>query len=214
MNTSRIIIADDHNVVREGLKALIKKDPLLRVVGEAGNGNELLAQLKSTPCDLVVIDIAMPEMDGLSALKGIKRNYPNLKVLMFSMLKDYEHYKNARLHGASGYLAKDDTGDELITAINSVLKGNNYVSSSVTTLLAERQMRSLEYGEYPSLEILTKREKQVLELIAKGKANKNIAAKLKISIHTVENHRAHLSEKLGLNNTASLVKYALAKGLG
>ena len=213
MDIIKIIIADDHNVVREGLKVLIKKDPQLRVVGEAGNGEELLVILKSVPCDLIIVDIAMPEMDGLSALKEIKRLYPRLKVLMLSMLKDYEHFKNARIHGASGYLAKDDAGDELITAIKSVLKGKNYVSSSVTTLLAERQIRSLENGEYPSLEILTKRERQVLRLIAKGLANKNIAAKLKISVHTVENHRAHLSDKLGLNNTASLVKYAIAKGL-
>jgi DNA-binding NarL/FixJ family response regulator len=164
MNTTRIIIADDHSVVREGLKVLIKKNPRLNIVGEAGNGIELLAQLKSKPCDVAIVDIAMPEMDGLAALKEIRRVYPGVKVLMLSMLKDYEHFRTARVNGAAGYIAKDDAGDELIAAIDSV-------------------------------------------------ANKNIASKLKISIHTVENHRAHLSDKLGLNNTASLVKYAIEKGI-
>jgi len=213
MNRCRVVIADDHSVVREGLKVLINKDPCLKVVGEADNGEKLLALLNSKKCDLAIVDIAMPEMDGLTALKEIKRKYPKLKVLVLSMLKDYEHFKRAKAYGASGYLAKDEAGGELITAINTVQKGNNYVSPSVTTLLAERQMRYMENGEAPSFEILTKREKQVLKLVAKGDPNKKIASDLKISIHTVENHRAHLSDKLGLKNTASLVKYAISKGL-
>lgn len=213
MNHCRIVVADDHSIVREGLKGLIHQEPQLKVVGEAKNGKELLALLNALKCDLVVMDIAMPEMDGLSALKEIKRSYPGLKILIFSMLKDYEHFEHARAHGALGYLAKDDAGEELVKAIKTVLQGKNYVSPSVTTLLAGRQLRSIENGKSPSLEILTKRERQVLELIAKGMANKNIAAALKISIHTVENHRAHLSDKLGLKNTAALVKYAMAKGL-
>lgn len=213
MNGCRIIIADDHSIVREGLKGVIQQEPPLKVVGEAANGKELLALLGTLKCDLVVMDIAMPEMDGLTALKEIKRRHPGVKVIIFSMLKDYEHFEHARAHGASGYLAKDDAGDELVRAIKTVLQGKNYVSPSVTTLLAGRQLRAMENGESPSIEILTKREKQVLELVAKGLANKNIAAELKISIHTVENHRAHLSDKLGLKNTAALVKYAMAKGL-
>jgi two-component system, NarL family, response regulator NreC len=209
----RIVIADDHSIVREGLKGLIQKEPQLSIVGEAENGEELLAVLDTLPSDLVVMDIAMPKMDGLTALKEIKHKHPKIKVLIFSMLKDFEHFEHARLHGALGYLAKDDAGEELLKAIKMVRRGKKYVSPSVTTVLAGRQMRSLESGDSPSLEILTKREKQILQLVATGMPNKNIAAALHISIHTVENHRANLSNKLGLKNTASLVKYALAKGL-
>ena len=213
MSSCRIIIADDHSIVREGLKGLIENEPGLKIVGEAGNGIELIARLKSIKCDLIIIDIAMPEMDGLAAIKEIRRKYPRLKILVLSMFVDYEHFEHARVLGASGYLAKDEAGDELLSAIKMILSGKRYVSPSVTTLLAERQLRSIEDSEYPSIEILTKRERQILKLIASGMANKNTASELKISIHTVENHRAHLSEKLGLKNTASLVRYAIAKGL-
>jgi len=213
MKECRIILADDHGIFREGLKSLLLKDSGLKVVGEVKNGIELLAMLKSIECDLAVVDIAMPEMDGLTALKEIKRKYPKLKVLILSMLNDYAHFGQAKALGASGYLAKDDAGDEFIRAIEKIQKGKMYVSPSVSTLLVERQVQLMENGKSPSIEILTKREKQVLGLIAKGSTNKNIAAKLNISIHTVENHRAHLSEKLGIKNAATLVKYAIEKGL-
>jgi len=213
MNESRIILADDHGIFREGMKSLLGKDPGLKVVAEANNGKELLTILKSVKCDLVVLDIAMPEMDGLTALKEIKRQFPSIKVLILSMLKDFAHFTQAKAFGASGYLAKDDAGDELVRAIKKSLQGKMYVSPSVITLLAKRQIHLMENVNFPSLEILTKRERQVLGLIAKGMTNKIIAVELKISIHTVENHRAHLSEKLGNKNAASLAKYAIEKGL-
>lgn len=213
MNECRIVLADDHSIFREGLKSLLRKAAWVKIVGEAKNGKELLAVLKSVDCDLAVVDISMPEMDGLTALKELRLRYPGVKVLMLSMLNDYAHFAQAKALGASGYLAKDDAGDELIPAIEKILKGKMYVSPSVTTLLAERQVHIMEDGKTPSLEILTKREKQVLGLIAKGSTNKKIAVELQISIHTVENHRAHLSEKLGFQNAASLVRYAIEKGL-
>jgi two-component system, NarL family, response regulator NreC len=213
MMECRIIIADDHSILREGLKSLLCKEAGIKIVGEARNGKELLAVLESVPCDLAVVDIAMPVMDGLTALREIKRRYPKIKVLILSMLSDYAHFSQAKALGASGYLAKDDAGDEIRRAIDVIMRGRMYVSPSVTTLLAERQVQLMENGKSPSLEILTKRERQVLAMIAGGITNKNIAIELKISIHTVENHRAHLSDKLGLKNTAALVRYAIEKGI-
>lgn len=206
-------MADDHSILREGLKGLLNKRPEWEIVGEAANGKKLLAMLNLIKCDVVILDISMPEMDGLTALKEITQEFPRIKVLMLSMFNDFSHFERAKTLGAAGYLAKEDAEHELIGAVEKILIGKMYASRSVTSLLAERQIHSMESGKSLSIEILTKREKQVLGLIAKGITNKNIALKLQISIHTVENHRAHLSEKLGLKNVASLVKFAIEKGL-
>ena len=212
MSKSRIIIADDHTFVRVGLTQLINKDPALTVVAEAKNGQELLDILKKKKCDLIVTDISMPEMDGVVAIKEIHGRYPQLKILVLSMLKDYPHFKEVMAQGALGYMVKDDAPDQLVTAIKTILRGKTYVSPLVTTMLAERELRSLDEA-VPSLEILTKREQQVLAMLAQSIPNKNIAAKLQISIRTVEHHRANLTMKLGFRDPASLVKYAIAKGL-
>lgn len=209
----KIIIADDHPLVRVGIKELIHKDPALTVVGEAGDGGRLLELLSAKKCDLVVADISMPEMDGLAAVRKIRREYPRVKILILSMMKDYHHFHELMSAGALGYMVKDDAPEQLPLAIKTILKGKRYVSSSVTKVLVDREVRSLDGGGMPSLEILTKREKQILAMIAQGKANKNIAGKLDISVRTVEHHRANLTDKLGLKDTASLVKYAIAKGL-
>lgn len=212
MPKSKIIVADDHTFVRVGLKELINKDLDLMVVAEAKNGQELLDILDHKKCDLAVMDISMPEMDGVTAVKEIHEKYPQLKILILSMLKDYSHFKEVMAHGAAGYMVKDDAPEQLVWAIKTILRGKKYVSPSVTTMLADRELRSLDEA-VPSLEILTKREKQILAMIAQSMPNKNIASKLKISIRTVEHHRAHLTDKLGFKDTASLVKYALTKGL-
>lgn len=210
---TKIIIADDHAIVRVGLKDLVQKDTDLTVVAEARDGQELLDLLSSHRCDLVVADISMPNMDGLTAVKEIHRKYPKVKVLILSMLKDYQHFKELMAHGASGYLVKDDAPEQLVIAIKTILKGNKFVSPSVSKVLVDHQLRSLDDGEIPSLGILTGREQQVLTMIAKGLANKNIAAKLKISIRTVEHHRSNLTDKLGFKTPSALVKYAIDKGL-
>ena len=138
MSKCRIIIADDSSIFRECLKSLLRKDPENEIVGEASTGIELLALLKSVECNLALIDIAMPDMDGFTALKEIKREYPQLKVLTLSMLNDYSHFAQARALGASGYLVKDEAGDEIVGAIKKILGGKMFVSPSVKTLLAER----------------------------------------------------------------------------
>ena len=213
MGKAKIIIADDHAIVRAGLKALVQSDPQLTVTAEAEDGEELLDLLSKHRCDLVVVDISMPHMDGLTAVKEIRRKFPKVKILILSMLKDYQHFEEVMRRGAAGYLVKDDAPEQLTLAIKTILKGRKFVSPSVSKVLIDRELRSLDNGEIPSLEILTSREKQILVMIAKGMANKMVASKLKISTRTVEHHRANLTDKLGLKDVASLVKYSISQGL-
>ncbi len=213
MDAYRIILADDHSIVRSGIKCLIDKEPGLTVVGEAANGQDLLKVLRARKCDLVILDLSMPQMDGMMAMKEIHRKYPRIKVLVLTIQKDYEHFKHAMASKASGYIVKDDASDELIPAIKAVQRGRPFVSPCVSRVLTDRLIRSFDDVETPALDILTRRERQILTLIANGLPNKNIAAKLRISVRTVEHHRFNLSDKLGIKNTAGLVKFAISKGL-
>lgn len=213
MAECKIILADDHEILRAGLKSLINKEPFFKVVGEACDGQELLNQLKEVKCDLIIMDLSMPRMDGLSAIKDIRQKFSRIKILVLTMQKDHEHFKHAMTYGAHGYLLKDDAYEQLVLAIKMILKGKKFISPSVATLETERFIRSLDEADIPSLEILSKRETEILKLVAGGLPNKLIASKLKISIRTVETHRANLTNKLGIKNTASLVKYAFSKGL-
>jgi DNA-binding NarL/FixJ family response regulator len=213
MATVRIILADDHEMLRAGLKGLLDKEPDFKVVAQAADGEQLLEKLSTVKVDCVVMDLSMPNLDGLATLKEIKKRFPKVKCLVLTMQKDQEHFKSAMANGATGYILKDNAFDLLVMAIKMVMKGKSYISPAISDLIAEQYVRSVKDGDMPSLEILTAREKEILKLVAQGHANKNIAAKLKISIRTAETHRSRLIHKLGLKTTASLVKYALAKGL-
>jgi len=213
MAAIRIILADDHEMLRAGLKGLLDKEPDFKVVAQAADGEQLLEKLALIKADCVVMDLSMPNLDGLATLKEIKKRYPKVKCLVLTMQKDQEHFKSAMAYGASGYILKDNAFDLLVMAIKMVMKGKSYISPAISELIAEQYVRSIKDGDMPSLEILTAREKEILKLVAQGHANKNIAVKLKISIRTAETHRSRLIHKLGLKTTAALVKYALAKGL-
>ncbi|MDE1920009.1 MAG: response regulator transcription factor [Candidatus Omnitrophica bacterium] len=213
MSAIRVILADDHAMLRAGLRGLLDKSQDFKVVAEAGNGEVLLEKLKTARTDCVVLDLSMPQMDGLETLKELRQRYPKLKVLILTMQKDIDHFKYAMAHGASGYILKDGAFDQLVMAIKLVMKGKNFVSPAISEYITEQYVRSIEGGDVPSLQILTNREKQVLAMIVKGAANKNIASSLKISIRTVETHRSRLIHKLGIKTAAGLVKYAIAKGL-
>lgn len=213
MTPYRIVVCDDHTMFREGLKSLIDKESSLKVVGEAQNGQDLIEKLSSLKCDLVILDLSMPQMDGMTAIKGILQKFPKVGVLILTMQKDYEHFKHAMAAGAGGYVLKEDAHEQLIAAIWAMKKGKRFVSPSVSTVLTERFVRSLDEVETPSLGILTKREEQILRYVADGCSNKGMAATLRISARTVEAHRAHLTEKLGIKTTAGLVRYAVSKGL-
>ena len=209
----KIVLADDHEILRDGLKSLIEKDSSLKVVGQAKNGEALLELLRKHRADLAVLDISMPQMDGIATLKEIRRAFPKIKILILTMQKDQEHFKHAMSGGASGYILKEDAYDQLMLAIKTVLKGKKFISPALEHALAEQYVRSLDEGEESSLNILTKRELQILKLVAQGLSNKNMASKLKLSIRTVETHRGNLTHKLGIRNTAALVKFAISKGL-
>jgi len=209
----RIVLADDHEIFRAGLKSLIDKEGQFRIVGEAKDGQALLALLKKVKCDVIVLDLSMPTMDGMTVLRMVRDRYPKLKILVLTMLKDPEHFRHAMMSGAAGYVLKDDAYEELVLALRVIVKGKQFVSQPVSSLLTERYVRSLDEVETPSLAILTKREQQILKMVAAGLPNKAVAAKLNISVRTVETHRANLSNKLGIKTTAVLVKYAIVKGL-
>jgi two-component system, NarL family, response regulator NreC len=210
----RVILADDHEMFRAGLKGLLDKNPDFKVVGQAEDGEDLLEKLAAVRTDCVVIDLSMPKMDGLATLKEIRKKFPKIKSLVLTMQKDEEHFKHAMAAGAMGYLLKDSAFDQLVMAIKVIMKGKNFISPAISNMIAEQYVRSsVEQTDVPSLEILTGREKEILRLVAQGQANKNIASKLKISIRTVETHRSRLIHKLGIKTAAGLVKYAIAKGL-
>ena len=213
MPVSRIILADDHKIFRAGLKSLIDQEKGFKVVGEAKDGEALLEELRSVACDLVVLDLSMPQMDGMAAIKVIRREFPKVKILVLTMQKDHEHFRHAIASGALGYVLKEDAYEELILAIKLVLRGKNFVSEGVSRLVTQRYIRSLDDTGSPSLEILTPRERQVLRLIADGLSNKDVAGRLKISIRTVETHRANLTNKLGIKSAARLTKFAISKGI-
>ncbi len=213
MGKYKIMLADDHEMFREGLKGLLERESDCKVVGEAQDGAELIQELQKISCDVVVLDISMPNVDGMTAMKTIGERYPHVKILVLTMQKDQEYFRHAMSYGALGYLLKDDAFDQLAIAIKTIMKGKSFVSRSVSALLTDRYIRSLEDDGDPSSDILTKREKQVLKLVAMGLANKNIAIRLKISIRTVETHRIHLTNKLGIKTTAGLVRFAISKGL-
>ncbi|OGX19847.1 MAG: hypothetical protein A2Y04_05310 [Omnitrophica WOR_2 bacterium GWC2_45_7] len=208
-----IVLADDHEMFREGLKSLLEHDSGFRVVGQAKDGEDLLSLLRKVKCGLVILDLSMPNVDGMTVIKSVREKYPPVKILVLTMQKDQEHFKHAMAYGANGYLLKEDAFDQLHRAIQLIMKGKRFVSSSVATLLADKFVRSLDELESPSLDILTKRELQILKLIAGGCANKNIAAALGISVRTVESHRGNLTNKLGIKSTAGVVKFAISKGL-
>jgi two-component system, NarL family, response regulator NreC len=213
MSVIKIILADDHEMFRSGLKGLLEKEPDFKVVAQAGDGEELLKKLASTRTDCVVVDLSMPNMDGLVTLKELRKKFPKIKALVLTMQKDMEHFKHAMAAGASGYLLKDSAFDQLVMAIKLIMKGKTFVSPAISNLITEQYVRSVEEQDAPSLELLTAREKEILRMIAQGLANKNIASKLKISIRTVETHRSRLIHKLGIKTAAGLVKYAISKGL-
>ncbi len=213
MREFRIVLSDDHRMFRECLKKIVDSCEGLCVVAEAADGKQLMDILKNVPCEMVITDIAMPEMDGLVALREIRKRYPDVPVLILSMFTDFEHFEQAKALGAAGFLTKSDAADETLLAIQAIRAGKMYVSPAVTRILGERQIQSMSQPGAPSVELLTKREKQILTLIAKGKTNRCIADELSISRFTVENHRANMMRKLHLTNAVGLLRFALEKGL-
>jgi two-component system invasion response regulator UvrY len=202
----RIFIADDHAVVREGLKHILSEMPDVFVAGEAINGQEVLEKVGSEDYDLILLDIAMPGRDGLEILKDLKLQKPKLPVLILSMFPEEQYALRALKSGASGYLTKDSIPDELIKAVRKILKGGKYISSS----FSEKLLFSFDNdAEKPIHETLSDREYQVLRMIASGKTLQGIADELSLSVKTISTYRSRILEKMGMKNNAELTHYAI-----
>jgi DNA-binding NarL/FixJ family response regulator len=208
----RIVLADDHGVVREGMKRMIEEKTDLTVVGEAGDGLELLGLLENLATDLVVMDISMPNLRGIEATRELKRIRPEVKVLILTIHKDRDLVYQAISAGAEGFMVKEDTATGLFSAIEKIRQGGVYVSPPLAEELTEDWVRSIRSTSTPPPERLTTREREVLKLVAEGKSNREIASLLFVSVRTVEHHRASLRSKLGLRKAAELTKYAISKG--
>jgi len=211
---AKIILADAHAILRAGLNKILEdyQDEFC-VVGEVSDGEKLFALLKQTVCDVIILDIVMPKVDGLQLIKHIKQAYPNIHILVLTRIKDRLHFRQAMRFGVSGYLLKEEPCQKLIAALREVCLGGRYVSSHVSDIVMNHFLSGDHPDEAASPEVLTKTERVVLEYIAKGLQNKQIAGELDISRRTVETHRSHIHTKLGIKNTAGLVKYAMHKGL-
>lgn len=203
----KIALADDHKVVRQGLRALLEGVKEFKVVAEAGDGKEIVELVLREKPDVAVIDLAMPSLNGVEATRRIVRDSPAVRVLVLSMYTGEEYVREALGAGAAGYLVKDSAADDLVEAIRRVARGESFLSPAIAHL-ADRS------GAASSpLERLTTREREVLQLIAEGNSNKEIAARLSLSVKTIEAHRTNLMAKLDIHDTASLTRFAIARGL-
>jgi|SRR5215831_552789 DNA-binding NarL/FixJ family response regulator len=209
----RVVLVDDHALVRQGFRRILEDDPELAVVGEASNGLDAIALVKKTDPDVVVMDMAMPEMSGLHATMELVKQRPGTRVLILSMYSDEQYVRNALDAGAKGYILKNAIENDLTRAVKAVAAGEQYLAPELSSLL----IRAIQTGGFEKAsdpyERLTQREKQVLQLIAHGKSNKEIAVMLDLSVNTVAVHRANLMSALGVHKTAELVLFAVKKGL-
>src|SRR5688572_8828597 len=210
----RVLLADDHSIVRRGLKSLIETEAGLSVVAEAGDGLEALRLCAEHHPDMVIVDVAMPKLNGIEVAARVQKLERPPRVIMLSMHADESYILRALAAGARAYLLKDATDEDLLPAIRSVAAGKPYYSPTVTAVLVEDYMRQLQArGLTDSHHLLTDREKEVLQLLAEGRSNKEVATLLDLGVSTVETHRANLMQKLNLHNTAEIVLYAVRKGL-
>jgi two-component system, NarL family, response regulator NreC len=205
----KILLADDHTIVRQGLKLILSSHADLQVIGEAANGREVLELAEKLKPDVVLMDVAMPELNGIEATRRLHQISPRTKVLVLSMHKEAVYVREILKAGARGYILKDAIDTELISAIQSVARGDGYVSPAISgTLLSDYRQNITN-----PLDLLSSREREVLQLIAEGKTNKEVATRLNLSVYTVDSHRGKIMEKLNLHSTGELVRFAVKQGL-
>lgn len=210
----RVLLADDHGIVRRGLRSLLESEPGLSIVAEAADGLEALRMCDEHGPDTLIVDIGMPKMNGIEVAARVQKLAHPPRVIILSMHADESYILRALAAGARAYLLKDATDEDLLPAIRSVAAGKPFFSGAVTAVLVEDYMRRLQArGLTDSYHLLTDREKEVLQLLAEGRSNKEVASELDLSLSTVETHRANLMLKLNLHNTAEIVLYAVRKGI-
>jgi DNA-binding NarL/FixJ family response regulator len=205
----RILLADDHAVVRQGFRMILGAQADMEIIGEAGNGREAVSMSEQLHPDVVVMDVAMPELNGIEATRRIMEQAPHTRILALSMHKDSVYVREILRAGARGYLLKDSIDVDLLAAVRAVGRGEGYLSPAVSdTVLSDYRKHVTD-----PLDLLSSREREVLQLIAEGKTNKDIATALNLSVYTVDAHRGRIMEKLNLHSTSELVRFAVRKGL-
>jgi DNA-binding NarL/FixJ family response regulator len=210
MNTIKIILVDDHDIVRDGIKSILQSHSSIKIVGEAGNYDELINILKFELPDIIILDISIPDKSGIEITRILKKDYPQIKIIILSMYIIDEFIFNSLEAGAIAYLPKNTSKKELISAIEHVNDGKEFISDQISNVILKGYLQKIKKGNTENKnEKLTKREKEILVLFAEGVSNKEIADKLFISIRTVESHKNHIMQKLQLNSTVDLVKYAI-----
>lgn len=211
----RILLADDHTLIRQGLRRILECQPDLRVVAEAGSGDEAIALARECQPDLALLDVGMKGLNGLEALAQLRRLQPELAVLMLSMHADERYVLRAVREGASGYVLKDCVEQELIEAINAVRGGGQFFSPEVYRYVRRSCAGTRQSADAPDdrFELLTDRERHIYQLLAEGNSNKEVAGQLNLSLHTVETHRSRIMDKLGLHSAAELVLSAVRRGI-
>jgi DNA-binding NarL/FixJ family response regulator len=209
----RILIANDHHIFRQGLRALLEKEPGMKVVGEADDGLKTVALVRKLTPHVVITDVNLPNLNGIEATRQIHTDYPSIKIIAYSMHADRHQVLNMLKVGACGYLLKDSPFEELVKAIRLVFDGKTYLSPGVTEVVVKDYARIDLPFDQPDLTQLTAREREVLKLLVEGKSTKQIAGVLQISVKTVETHRQKIMQKLGTHSVADLTKYALREGL-
>jgi DNA-binding NarL/FixJ family response regulator len=214
MRKTRILLADDHKLMRSGLKALIEQQPDLTVVGEADDGRQAVVLAASLKPDLLVMDIGMPNLNGIEAARQITQANPGTAIVILSMHSDESYVLRALKAGAKGYLLKDSAESDLIRAVHAVAGGKSFFSPAVSKVLLDDYVRKLQRsGAEDAYDLLTPREREILQLIAEGKSNKDVANLLNLSVYTVETHRSNIMEKLNLRGIPELILYAVRKGI-
>ena len=208
----RLFLVDDHAILREGLRVLFKQEAVLQVVGEAENGEQLLAQLPTTPCDVVVLDLHMPGLDGLATTQRLHAEFPDVRVLVLSMVDNERAIGQVLAAGASGYVLKNAGPDEIVVAVRAVAAGKRFLCSELGLVMLERVLVGTPEPPPKLASGLSAREQEILHLVADGLTTAQIAEKLYTSPRTVETHRQNILEKTGTKNTAALVKAAVSQG--
>lgn len=214
MEPIHILLADDHTVMRRGLRLLLESQPEFSVVAEASDGRQAVQQAEATQPDVAVVDIAMPNLSGIEAAQRIAADLPQTAIVILSMHSDEGYVLRALKVGAKGYLLKDSAEGDLIEAIKAVHQGKTFFSPEITKMLVEDYVREIRTrGAEDSYDLLTSREREILQLVAERRSNKEIAQALNLSPYTVETHRRNLQEKLNLHSLAELILYAVRKGV-
>lgn len=210
----KVLIADDHGLVRKGLRLLLEQYSELEVVGEAANGRDVVKLATDLSPDIILMDVAMPLLNGIEAAEQVRKLNSGIGVIMLTMHADESYVLRALNAGVKGYLLKESAEDDLLRAVKAVSQGKPFFSPAITQTLLDDYMRVLKQeGLSDTFELLTAREKEVLQLLAEGKTNKDVAAILDVSLYTVESHRTNLMQKLNVHNTAEIVLYAVRKNL-